>query len=62
MWDLPKSGIEPLSPALAGGFFFFFNTEPLGKPKAGGLKIHFLRIMGRVNKRAYESISTVPGM
>ena len=27
--DLPDSGIEPLPPALAGGFF---TTEPLGKP------------------------------
>ena len=27
--DLPDSGIEPTSPALAGGFF---TTEPLGKP------------------------------
>ena len=29
MWDLPRSGIESVSPALAGGFF---STEPLGKP------------------------------
>ena len=27
---LPHSGIGPMSPALAGGFF---TTEPLGKPK-----------------------------
>ena len=27
-WDLPRSGIEPMSPALAGGFF---TTEPPGK-------------------------------
>ena len=27
--DLPKSGTEPASPALAGGFF---TTEPAGKP------------------------------
>ena len=27
--DLPNSGIEPVSPALAGGFF---TTEPPGKP------------------------------
>ena len=27
--DLPDSGMEPLSPALAGGFF---TTEPPGKP------------------------------
>ena len=29
MWDLPRSGIEPVSPALTGGFF---TTETLGKP------------------------------
>ena len=27
--DLPNPGIEPASPALAGGFY---TTEPLGKP------------------------------
>ena len=29
MWDLPRPGIEPGSPALAGGFF---TTELPGKP------------------------------
>ena len=29
MWDLPGPGIEPVSLALAGGFF---TTEPPGKP------------------------------
>ena len=29
MWDLPRPGIEPVSPALAGRFF---TTEPPGKP------------------------------
>ena len=29
MWDLPRPGIEPVSPALAGGFFFFCFTEIL---------------------------------
>ena len=29
MWDLPHPGIEPVFPALAGGFF---TTEPPGKP------------------------------
>ena len=24
MWDLPRPGLEPISPTLAGGFFFFF--------------------------------------
>ena len=31
MWVLPGPGIEPVSPALAGGFL---TTEPPGKPKA----------------------------
>ena len=29
MWDLPRPGIKPISPALAGGFF---TTEPPRKP------------------------------
>ena len=29
MWGLPESGIEPVSPALAGGFL---PTESPGKP------------------------------
>ena len=32
IWDLPGSGIEPVSPALAGGFF---TTELPGKPYLG---------------------------
>ena len=34
MWDLPRPGLEPMSPALAGGFS---TTAPPGKPK-----IHYL--------------------
>ena len=30
MWDLPRPGLEPVSPALAGGFS---TTEPPGKPE-----------------------------
>ena len=30
MWDLPGPGLEPVSPALAGGFL---TTAPLGKSK-----------------------------
>ena len=36
MWDLPRPGVEPVSPALAGisfFLFFFFTTEPPGKPQ-----------------------------
>ena len=28
IWDLPGSGMEPMSPTLTGGFF---TTEPPGK-------------------------------
>ena len=31
MWDLPRPGLEPVSPALAGRFS---TTEPPGKPHA----------------------------
>ena len=37
--DLPDLGIEPESPALAGGFF---TTEPPGKPKNNGVGCYFL--------------------
>ena len=30
MWDLPRPGLEPVSPALAGGFL---TTAPPGKPE-----------------------------
>ena len=30
MWDLPGPGLEPMSPALAGGFL---TTAPPGKPQ-----------------------------
>ena len=30
MWDLPGPGLEPVSPALAGGFL---TTAPPGKPQ-----------------------------
>ena len=38
MWDLPGPGIEPVSPALAGGFF---ATGSLGKPLADILILDF---------------------
>ena len=34
MWSLPKSGIEPMSPALAGGFL---SSGPAGKAPEDGL-------------------------
>ena len=35
MWDLPRTGIEPVSPALAGGFL---TTAPRGKSQSYTLK------------------------
>ena len=35
MWDLPRPGLEPVSPALAGRFS---TTAPPGKPVAGLFK------------------------
>ena len=41
MWDHPGSGIEPMSPTLAGGFL---TTEPPGKPNSQDFKLsHLLR-------------------
>ena len=39
MWNLPRLGIEPVSPALAGGFF---TTEPTGKPWSFFFKLRCL--------------------
>ena len=36
--DLPDPGIDPMSPALAGGFF---TTEPPGKPRCVFLHMRF---------------------
>ena len=36
MWDLPGPGLEPVSPALAGGFL---TTEPPGKPDRYGFNV-----------------------
>ena len=40
MWDLPRPGLEPVSPALAGGFL---TTAPPGKPPSLPFKQKFLR-------------------
>ena len=39
MWDLPGPGIEPVSPALAGGFL---TTAPPGKSLLVSYKAHSL--------------------
>ena len=35
MWDLPRPGLEPVSPALAG---VFLTTAPPGKPPRVNIK------------------------
>ena len=44
MWGLPGPGLEPVSPALAGGFL---TTVPPGKPHHGSF-IKISRIYGGV--------------
>ena len=42
MWDLPGPGLEPVSPALAGGFL---TTAPPGKSLHGNIKITTFKTM-----------------
>ena len=44
VWDLPESGIEPMSPVLAGGFF---TTEPPEKPSRCLLKFKYSKYLNR---------------
>ena len=50
MWDLPGPGIEPLSPALAGGFL---TTVPPGKPRVN-IQIGALQILKEVSNPRSE--------
>ena len=40
MWDLPRPGLEPVSPALAGRFL---STAPPGKPQRGFFNSPFVQ-------------------
>ena len=44
MWDLPGPGLEPMSPALAGGFL---TTAPPGSPPIDSFIIIFLVVILR---------------
>ena len=46
MWDLPRPGLEPVSPALAGRFL---TTAPPGKPVMRTFKIYSLSNFQRYN-------------
>ena len=59
--DLPGLGIEPVSPALAGGFF---TTEPPGKPKCslpGVKKIASGKLLHATGSLAWCSAVTQQG-
>ncbi|KAJ8777491.1 hypothetical protein J1605_014381 [Eschrichtius robustus] len=43
MWDLPRPGLEPVSPALAGGFL---TTVPPGKSICCELGLLFVVVCG----------------
>ena len=45
MWDLPGPGLEPVSPALAGGFL---TTVPPGKSLGVLLELLFGELFGPV--------------
>ena len=58
MWDLPRPGLEPMSPALAGRFS---TTAPPGKPEAWSLNrqgspilIYFLSLYISLLWNSYE--------
>ena len=44
MWDLPGPGLEPASPALAGGFL---TTALPGKPQKGSFLFLFCFLGGK---------------
>ena len=52
MWTLPGSGIEPVSPALAGRFF---TTEPPGKPPETSFLLSFPKFEGWPGNRTARS-------
>ena len=46
MWDLPGPGLEPVSPALAGGFL---TTEPPGKPQKSFISRMWLAFLAYIS-------------
>ena len=51
MWDLPGPGLEPVSPALAGGFL---TTAPPGKPRSSFLMQKVALIMEAADSLSHE--------
>ena len=52
MWDLPRPGLEPVSPALAGGFS---TTAPPGKPGSFSLNAQHILLMKVISCCLYMS-------
>ena len=62
MWDLPRPGIEPMSPALAGRSF---TTEPPGKPCLFVCNIYLGFPGGSAGKESacnLGDLSSIPGL
>ena len=58
MWDVPGSGIELMSPALAGGFF---TTEPPGSPALYlGLILYGIEVTNRKKKKRKKNSFLIP--
>ena len=55
MWDLPGPGLEPVAPALAGGFP---TTAPPGKPWVMFLESWCLTI--GAEQRGYVTVLSMP--
>ena len=53
MWDLPRPGLEPVSPALAGGLS---TTAPPGKPRIDFLKWTWIYIWRYTAKLPFEKV------
>ena len=57
MWDLPGPGIEPMSPALAGGFL---TTAPPGKPENFVIIISLKFILLKISYRPiYNTVFSI---
>ena len=52
MWDLPGTGLEPVSPALAGRFL---TTAPPGKPFPLFLSFYMKCVKNIQNKKIYRN-------
>ena len=53
MWDLPRPGLEPVSPALAGRFS---TTVPPGKPKKAFLKRVFSYVLSHTTEVVFSGL------